>query len=206
MRDTLSDLLRSAIQSVLNDIHTCLPGRIESYDHATQKASVLPLLSRRLRSGDVEERPVIANVPVVFPRSGGASLTFPVLPGDGCLLVFSERSIDLWLDQGGIVAPDDPRKFDLSDCIAIMGLYPFSEASPANNNTDVLLQYAGAEVRILQTGAVQINAPAGLQITGNVTVTGTVNASGDVVGSGKSLSTHVHAGVTSGSSSTAPPT
>lgn len=206
MRDTLSDLLRAAINSALSEVHTCLPGRIEDYDHTTQKASVLPLLSRRLRTGEEEGRPVVSCVPVVFPRCGGASLTFPVKKGDGCLLVFSERSLDAWLDQGGVVAPDDPRRHDITDCIAIMGLYPFSEASPQDNNTDVLLKYNSANIRIQPSGAVSITAPAGLTINGNVTVTGTVTASGNVTGAGKSLATHVHAGVTSGSSTTAPPT
>lgn len=206
MRDTLTDLLRAAINSALSEVHTCLPGRIEDYDHTTQMASVLPLLSRRLSTGEEEGRPVVSCVPVVFPRCGGASLTFPVSKGDGCLLVFAERSLDAWLGQGGVVAPDDPRRHDISDCIAIMGLYPFSEASPQDNNTDVLLKYKSASLRILPSGAINIDAPGGLAITGNVTVTGTVTAVGNIIGAGKSLSTHVHAGVTSGSSTTAPPT
>ena len=41
--------------------------------------------------------------------------------------------------------------------------------------------------------------------TGNITVTGTVTASTDVVGGGKSLKSHVHAGVTPGGSVTGSP-
>ncbi|PWU06784.1 MAG: hypothetical protein C5B43_01340 [Verrucomicrobia bacterium] len=93
---------------------------------------------------------------MIFPRSGGASLTFPVLEGDNCLLLFSERSMDLWLTVGGQVTPDDPRKFDISDAIAIVGLYPFSVESPSENNTDVLLKYKDSKIRIKESGDIVI--------------------------------------------------
>jgi hypothetical protein len=103
-------------------------------------------------------------VPVIFPRAGEASLTFPVSPGDACLLLFIERSTDLWKSVGGIVAPNDPRKFDLSDAVAIMGLMPFSENSLSENNEDVLLTYKNSSIRIKASGDIQIETASKVAI------------------------------------------
>lgn len=154
---SLADAVRQAILYQLGTIHTALPAAIISYDYTVQKASVQPLLNKVWASGPPQPMPILENVPVIFPRSGGASLTFPVNAGDTVLLVFVERSIDLWLTVGGQVDPDDPRKFDLSDAVAIPGLYPFSVNSEAVNNTDVLLTYNGSYLKIKENGDIVIN-------------------------------------------------
>lgn len=54
-------------------------------------------------------------------------------------------------------------------------------------------------------GSAAINAPAGVQIIGDVSITGTVTVSEDVVASGISLVNHVHPGVERGNSQTDAP-
>lgn len=165
---TLNDAIALATNYALTAIHTALPGSIISYDYTTQKAVIQPLLNKVWSDGTTTPMPVLENVPVIFPRAGGASLTFPVVEGNTCLLLFIERSIDLWLTQGGQVNPDDPRKFDLSDAVAIMGLFPFSESSEAINNQDVLLTYQNSSITIKQSGDIVINT-AGKVAIGNST-------------------------------------
>ena len=184
---SLSEPLRAAVESVMSELHVCLPGRIERYDHTEQRAEVKPLLRRNYRDGDESDMPVIADVPVIWPRAGGASMTMPVQSGDGVLLVFSDRSIDRWLAQGGEVTPDDRRKHDISDCVAIPGLYSFAEASPQDNNEDVLLQHAGSSVRLTGAGDIEIETDGdhSVSISGanEVNVEGdvTITASGSVI-------------------------
>jgi len=166
---TLTDAVRYAIIQELTNVHTALPAQIVQYDYTKQKAQVQPVLSKRYTNGEVQELPLINNVPVIFPRAGGGSLTFPVVEGDTCLLVFIERSTDIWKSRGGIVAPTDPRKFDLSDPVAIMGLFPFTEDSFAENNEDVVLTFKGSKVVIKQDGSIQLNTSNTVAI-GNSTV------------------------------------
>ena len=161
---TITDAMRQAVLFQLYDVHTALPGQIISYDYSTQKASIQPSLKKSYLDGTTQEMPILNNVPVIFPRSGEASFTFPVLPGDTCLLLFIERSTDLWKSVGGIVAPNDPRKFDLSDAVAIMGLIPFSENSLSENNEDVLLTYKNSSIRIKASGDIQIATSAKVAI------------------------------------------
>jgi hypothetical protein len=160
----MTDAMRQAVLFQLYDVHTALPGQIISYDYTTQKAVIQPCLKKSYLDGTTQEMPILNNVPVIFPRAGEASLTFPVVPGDTCLLLFIERSTDLWKSVGGIVAPNDPRKFDLSDAVAIMGLMPFTENSLSDNNEDVLLTYKGSNIRIKASGDIQIETASKVAI------------------------------------------
>jgi len=162
-KPTLTQAINAAIEYALKQIHVCLPGRIEEYDFTEQKASVTPLLSIAYDDGTTVDMPIVQNVPVVFPAGGGASITFPLRQGDGVLLVFSERSIDQWLSLGGVVVPDDPRTFDLSDAIAIPGLNPFRGNGLAQDNDSVYITYNDATIKIGDDGTVDIN-------DGNLTV------------------------------------
>jgi hypothetical protein len=160
----MTDAMRQAVLFQLYDVHTALPGIIISYDNTKQKATIQPALKKSYTDGTTQEMPILNNVPVIFPRAGGASLTFPVLQGDTCLLLFIERSTDLWKSTGGIVAPNDPRKFDLSDAVAFMGLMPFSENSFSENNEDVLLTYKNSSIRIKASGDIQIETASKVAI------------------------------------------
>jgi len=171
MDNILSDVLNVAFKSMMNNMHTCMPGRIESYDHTIQKASVLPLIKKSYKDGKSQSLPVVVSVPVVWPRSSNASMTFPVNKGDYVLLLFSERAMENWLALGGQQIPGDTRKFDLTDAIAIPGLYPFNVASLSENNTDVLIKYNSTTVRITASGDVNIDTPTNVNINAGNDIT-----------------------------------
>lgn len=159
---TLPEVLKISVQRALSEIHTCLPGKIEKFDHKTQKASVLPLIKKKYKDGKAESMPVIENVPVVFPRCAKGSFTFPLEAGDGVLLVFSERSMERFLSTGGEQEPGDTRKFDLTDAIAIPGLFPFSVESKTENNEDSLWIFNETKIRLKENGDVEIETPSDL--------------------------------------------
>lgn len=191
----LTELLRAAIDQELVELHTCLPGRIESYDAGTGLAQVKPLLKRKLAGRtDPVEMQVISGVPVVFPRAGGAFLRLPVAAGTLCLLVFAERSLDRWLSgDGSATDPGMPLKHHINDAIAIPGLYTKSSPVPSNGAADSLEIASGTTyIEITSAGKVKINS------TGNVEVTAggdaKVNATGKVV----LTSTNVNLGDESG--------
>ncbi len=151
---SLATAVKKAVIFSLTGVNTCLPGRIEKYDYAKQKAEVKPLVKKLYVDGTTESLPVIVNVPVGWPKGGGGSLTFPLNKNDGVLLIFSQRSLDTWLSKGGDAEPGDPRKFDLSDAIAIPGLFPFSESGDAADNTSCLLTFKGGKLKIDSTGKI----------------------------------------------------
>lgn len=123
---TLAEAIRRALEARASEICTAIPARVESYDPATQRCSAQPLIRRGYEdetgARQVERLPVVTDVPVVFPGAGAYSITFPVAKGDTVLLVFSQASLDKWLQSGKDIDPLDDRRHSLTDAIAIPGL------------------------------------------------------------------------------------
>ena len=126
MFDDPREAIQTMIESHISErVNTSMPATIISYDAATNRAVVKPDLPKRLDNEDLLESPKVVDVPIVWPASGGgkASLSFPLQPGDGVLLSVQQRSMEGWL-SGKKEMPDDPRQFDLSDCVAHAGCQP----------------------------------------------------------------------------------
>lgn len=147
---TLSQAIENTFMTLISNLHTCLPGRIETYDFKRQKATVKPLIKKKFFGGNISPLPILTNVPVVFPRTKKAGITFPLSRGDGVLIVFSERSLEAWYSSGDDSEPQDSRKFDLSDAICIPGLYSFNQGNIASNNNSVEIQNKDGEIGLGQ--------------------------------------------------------
>lgn len=136
---TLSQIIQTGIDRSLSEVHVALPGSVIKYDRDAQKAEIQPLLQRKSRAGVLFDWPIITNCPILFHRTSVFSMTYELKPGDTGLIVVSERSLDVWLQKdGGIVDPDDQRRFDMTDGVFIPGLFPFSKPAPVEENTLLL--------------------------------------------------------------------
>ena len=124
----LSVIMAQAIEKRMSNVHTCMPGKIQTYDAATQTATVIPQFIRTYSNGDVVALPVISKVPVMFPRTKSAWIKLPVKPGDSVMLHFAERSIERWLDKNEPVDPQSGNRFDINDAIAVPGFFAFGDA------------------------------------------------------------------------------
>lgn len=170
MRNTLAEAIKQTINYHLKNIHTAIPGEIVEYDYTTQKASVLPTIKEKFYTGEVLSMPIIVNVPVIFPRSADASITFPLEKGDKVLLIFSEKSLERWLSSGKEVEAGVNRRFDLSDGIAIPGLYSFIDPSPCMPNS-LCIRYKNGYFRIKGDSTIELESTnASLQIGSNGTI------------------------------------
>lgn len=125
-------IIAEAVRDALFDLHTGLPGRVESFDSARGTVDVLPLLKRVYQDPDDAsevkefELPVIPDVPIVYPAGGGWSITFPLEPGDLVYISFAERSLDRWkaADAGSTVDPQLVSLHPLDGAVAIPALRP----------------------------------------------------------------------------------
>ena len=113
--------IKNTVQESLDGVHTCIPGEIVSFDAAKCTAIVKPTGKFKRPDGQKVAYPQIAQFPVHFQQSSSqeSCICFPVKPGDGCLLLFSEQALDAWR-SGGEDFPD--LKHDLTNAIAIMGV------------------------------------------------------------------------------------
>ncbi len=155
-KNTLSSAVVNTFTALMEDIHTCLPGRVEDYDFRTSKATVKPLIQKTYIDGETLILPILKEVPVVFPRTGSSGITFPVNRGDRVLSFFSERSLDSWYTTGLDAVPGDNRKFDMSDSMCIPGLYSFNERNIASNNNDLEVHHEGQKITIKKNGNVEV--------------------------------------------------
>lgn len=189
--------LRLAIAGVLAGVWTALPAEVVSYDADAETVAVQPLLQGQITAPDGTvssiNLPVVNDVPVQFPGSGGFRLTFPINPGDECLLVFASRGIDAWHQLGGIQAPVAGRAHAMSDAFAILGFrsIPKTLTPPASTTAVQLRSDDGTSlVEIQPGGAIRAVAPAGMTVVGNFHCTGTATADVDVVSGPISLKNH----------------
>ncbi len=157
----LDQAIRAVISERLKGVHTAIPGLIDDFDTDTGRAKVTPALRLKLADGAIIDYPQIVSVPVMFPRSTDFGFTFPIKKGDPVLLVFSERDISRWLRSGGQVDPLDPRRHDMTDAVAIPGLYPFSEGTTIGDPDSVEIRYKDASVVIAKDGTVTVDNGSG---------------------------------------------
>lgn len=177
MINTLEQVLHAALESRLCDVHTSIPGRIASYDAATQRANIQPIIKKKLRDGRSFSMPVITDVLVIFPSAGGGLLSFPAKQGDTGLLTFCERSIDQWATGDEDEAePHSNHKHSYIDAVFHPGLYRYNNTKKADP-VNTVLKFAGNKIIFKPDGSIEIEAPKSVTVN---TETYNVNASKQV--------------------------
>ena len=154
-----ADLLRAVLDSHADEIHTCLPGTIRSYDYTTQTAEIALGVHRVIRGLDGDEDddtsapyPILVAVPLIWPGMGTARLNFPVNAGDSVLVLFPEASIDRWLTTGADGDPGLALRHALDGAVAIPGLRHKNNRNGGSPSDAIVLGYqGGTEVKITST-------------------------------------------------------
>jgi len=203
----LSEVLKTERDVIQSQLRVALPGIIQSFDPDTVTAVVQPAIRYIEQDNDggtsTSDYPLLVDVPVVFPRGGGCTLTFPVKPGDECLVIFADRCIDFWWQSGGVQEPVDSRMHDLSDAFAIVG--PQSQAKKISgiSASAVELRSDDGETKLSlnpSTGVIAGTAPGGFNLNGlQILSDGRLQ-----LVDGSIVDKHTHGGVERGSSNTAP--
>lgn len=155
---SLTKNILDLINQQLVETFTAMPGKIVEYDYETNLAVVQPSLKRKFKAlEDATLLPLVSSVPVCFPSSKDAYFRLPIAVGDEGELIFQMRSIDAWLENGGEVNPDDPRKFHLSDATFWPGLR--SKANPLKSKgkkNSVVIKNAKGWIEIMTSGKFKI--------------------------------------------------
>lgn len=128
---TDAELIREAIRAKLVDVHTCTVGELVTYDSVTGTATIRLMVKRPVGLGlddgsiEHEELPLLQDVPVLWPRSkAGWLMHFPLAPGDGMTVYFTEDSIAGWRENGQEGIPGDRRRHSLGSCYAKPDIAP----------------------------------------------------------------------------------
>lgn len=162
----LGGLLAETVAFVRGSIATGIPATVLSYDPANQTITAKPTVSGRRQDPDTGALvpfplPAIPNVPVAFPSSTGFAHTWPLSPGDTVYLMFADSSLDEWKSTGSADnLPADPRRFDLTDAVAIPGVRPLVKPIPATGYSSVAMVLEGADIRMGSSAATDFVALA----------------------------------------------
>ena len=197
MMQEFTSELKSFTKDAISEIHTALPGRIESFNPDRCEADVVPYGRFKKADGEMMAFPKIPGVPVLIPQGAGqnAAIAYPVKAGDECLLLFSEQTLELW--RSGAESKTDLR-FDLQNAVALVGL--FAKPSPlmkeAAQKNAVVIANNGTKITLLPSG--------GVEIAGNVTINGNLTVSGSGTVGGVSVNKHTHTSSSPGNPTSAP--
>lgn len=209
-REVYDSILKGAKQSV----RVSMPGVIKSFDPESVTCVVevsIYIPKPESTEGKSIDRlaqdnvfyPLILDAPVIFPRGGGCTLTFPVKEGDECLVVFADRCIDFWWQSGGVQNGSRGRMHDYSDAFVIPG--PQSQAKKisgiSTNSVELRSDDGFAKLSLNPaSGEISGTAPGGFNLNGlRILPDGRLQ-----LVDGSIVDKHTHGGVESGGSSTAP--
>ncbi len=144
----------------LADLHTCMMGKIKSFDGKKMQADVIPLGKNKLADGRETALPVISQAPVMFIHGNGFFIRPPLKPGDLVVVVFADRELDGVLLSGEAKTPTSERQHGLEDAIVLGGWLPFADSLPVDNDDDLVIGHKDGKVilTIKPDGEVEIDA------------------------------------------------
>lgn len=183
----LQELQNAAVDNKSEQLHTAIPCIVVAVRDSLNGAMVdiQPTVNQRFKDNTTKERPAILGVPVAFPVSSTAGLTFPIKVGTTGIAVFSMRNLDAWKNSSGRpTTPLNFAKFDKGDAMFIPGIQPPgvnvnnpSKRTWTHSTEDtVLVNNIGTgqecEVRLKASGDIVINTNQNVEVNcKNATVT-----------------------------------
>lgn len=217
MADTelnFTELLQGVVGEYMKGVYTAIPGHVVWFDPATQLAQVQLGVQRIDIDGKAVNPPPVTDCPVFF---AGDSYVVETQIDPGCegLIVFSQRCIDGWVNNGGCAVNPLERLHDMADALFIPGFRPMpkvvsdfsnngirlrnkegTQFCHLKNDGAILIENKNGHIRIDAAGNVTINGVK-FDTTGNVTTPTTVTAQTvigktDVTFGGISGKGHVH--------------
>ena len=153
MREILAKFLQSSIDDML-------PAKIVTYDRATNRATVKPMIAMVTTNGDNISRNQLASIPVLNIGAGGVILSFNLSPGDLGWIKASDRDIADFLKRYSESVPSTKRMHDFNNGLFIpdvMTGYTIDEEDEDN----AVLQTLDGTVRVsLFSDKLKLTAPS----------------------------------------------
>lgn len=178
MTDQAIEFFDSLTKSITSNIHTCMLGKIKTFDHKKMKAEVIPLYKHVAEDGKIEERKPLIEVPVSFMYVNGFYIRPPYKKDDLVIIIFSEEDMDKVLVSGDEEQPNSNRKHDISDAIIIGSWKLFDEElqisdenendlviSNKENNFSIIIKEDG-KIEISSKEEISINSSEKVSISG----------------------------------------
>ncbi|WFC66342.1 hypothetical protein EUC41_08420 [Achromobacter denitrificans] len=172
MAGVLKSWIRSFIRENLDDM---LPAQVVSYDDASNRAVIKPLIMVGTTDGQKISRGSIPNIPVFRYGGGGFFIRFPIKPGDFGWLKANDRDVSLMFQRGGREDwPNTERLHSFSDAMFFPDTIKDWVISGADSEALVIQAIDGGAVLAISSDSVELRvggqslriSSAGLQHNG----------------------------------------
>lgn len=222
--ESLLGMARQVLDKFLQQIDDCLPARVVSYDRATNRAMVVPMVKVLTTDNRQIGRAQIASVPVMQFGGNGAVLSFDLKAGDLGWIKANDRDISLILQAYKDNAPNTLRKHSFQDSVFIPDVMRGVTIAGEDAHNAVLQTLDGSIRVAIWPDRVKITAgaltaevgPSNITLTNgaakmtmtptNTTFTGPVIFPDGANIGGIEFGTHKHTGVQTGAGTSGGPT
>lgn len=194
----ISELLSDAIPFFLKDVCTSIVGHILTFDTKTQLAQVQVGIEDFSSNGKRYTPPTLIECPVMILGGNKFLIEQEVNEGDECLIIFSQRCIDSWVETGGVTQAPINRTHSYDDAVIITGFRSKANSIKGYSNNGIKIRNSSGDkyIWLKNDGSADISVSS-LNITGDVNVLGNIQAnevSGliDVKFAGTSSLRHIH--------------
>lgn len=169
MKNYLEEFVLHYIDQLKNDLYTCLPGEVVSFDEEDGTATVRPMIKI---NGD--ELPELDNVVIHQQGSKDYLVEIEIKEGTEGMIYFSMRPFANWFFTGQLSDEETDLKFDINDSFFVPGIRSVNtRPAPMENNGIKLRNNSGDSYLWLKND-------------------GNVYCSGDVYSKGEKLTRQSH--------------
>ena len=144
---TLIGMVRQVLDKFLQGVDDMLPARVVSYDRATNRATVVPMVKVLTTDGRQVTRAQIASVPVMLFGGGGVALSFDLPAGSLGWIKANDRDISIITQAYKDNAPNTLRKHSFADAVFIPDVM-HGLTVPGEDATHATLQTLDGSVRV----------------------------------------------------------
>ncbi|MDB4311874.1 Gp138 family membrane-puncturing spike protein [bacterium] len=191
MESGLVDALNGLIDTRLKSVYTMLPAKVTSVDYTKNNLSAQPLITGKFADGSQLKTPELHQVPIFVLSAGGGStrITLPVKVGDTVLILFSQRSVGVFLGSNASEPVDSPTTttHGINPIMALPCLFTPSTAKEISSD-DLVVENGSSKITVSPSGDIAVKCPkltieGDLEVNGDVATVGTLTNNGITVGS-----------------------
>lgn len=144
----LGFLAQQIVNATLARMNSHAIGTVLSFNPTNQMAKVNLVYKKIVNGKPVTYQPLV-DCPVIFPQGGTGRLTFPVEPGDTCIVFFNDVNMSKFVASGSLGAvPLDTRSHAFSDALIFVGLNSIPMALEDFFEDGVELAFSGTKIQI----------------------------------------------------------
>ncbi len=156
----LAGTVKFILTKFLQGVNDMIPATVISYDRASNRARVQPLLAVVTTANTQLQRPQVASIPVLQLGGGGFVISFPIKTGDLGWIKANDGDISLFLKTLQTASPNTARLHSFEDAMFIPDTMMRQVVINSEDAENVVLQTLDGTVRVaIWPDRVKVTAP-----------------------------------------------